>query len=46
MVLVDDIIMSGEGDDCNLGDTFVGNGSGNDVILSGEGNDENYGDAS
>jgi Ca2+-binding RTX toxin-like protein len=27
-----------------IGDTVIGDGSGDDVILSGEGNDENVGD--
>jgi Ca2+-binding RTX toxin-like protein len=41
----DDVIVSGGGDDFNVGDTDVSDGSGDDIIVSGEGNDENYGDA-
>jgi Ca2+-binding RTX toxin-like protein len=41
--LGDDIIVSGEGDDLNFGDTVLGNGSGNDIIVSGEGDDTNTG---
>jgi Ca2+-binding RTX toxin-like protein len=39
----DDILLSGEGNDFNLGDTFRGQGSGNDVILSGDGDDQSTG---
>jgi Ca2+-binding RTX toxin-like protein len=41
----DDIIDSKGGRDENIGDTFIGDGSGNDVINSGEGTDFNSGDS-
>ena len=43
----DDIILSGDGDDDNIGDTIPffgdGSGSGDDIIPSGDGNDMNAG---
>lgn len=35
----DDLIVSGDGDDSNLGDAVFGDGSGDDIIISGDGDD-------